>query len=74
MSYEYVRVAQVADGMFLFAIRSKSVLSPTQPPIQLVSGDVFLGVKWSVFEADHLHLSLRLGMYESISPLRCVSF
>jgi hypothetical protein len=42
-----------AMDFFLFITASKSVLEPTQPPIQLVSGILFPGVKWPGREANH---------------------
>jgi hypothetical protein len=40
-------------GIFLFTTASRTVLEPTQPPIQWVSGAVSLGVKRPGREADH---------------------
>jgi hypothetical protein len=40
--------------IFLFNTSSRSVLGPTQPPIQWVPGTLFLGLKRSGREADHL--------------------
>jgi hypothetical protein len=40
-------------GIFLFTTTSRTVLGPTQPPIQWVPGVLSLGVKWRWREADH---------------------
>jgi len=32
---------------------SRPFLEPSQPPIQWVTGDLFQGIKWQVWEADH---------------------
>jgi hypothetical protein len=40
-------------GIFLFTTASRTVLGPTQPPIECVSGALFLGVKWPGRKADH---------------------
>jgi hypothetical protein len=40
-------------GIFLFTIASRTVLGPTQPPIQRVPGAPSLGVKRPGREADH---------------------
>jgi hypothetical protein len=40
-------------GIFLFTTMSRTVLGPTQPPIQWVPGALSLGVKWPGHEADH---------------------
>jgi hypothetical protein len=40
-------------GIFLFTTASRTVLEPTQPPIQLVPGALSLGVKRPGREADH---------------------
>jgi hypothetical protein len=40
-------------GIFLFDTMSRPVLGPIQPPMQRVSGTLFLGVKRSGREADH---------------------
>jgi hypothetical protein len=40
-------------GIFLFTTVSRMALGPTQPPIQWVLGDLSLGVKQPVHEADH---------------------
>jgi hypothetical protein len=40
-------------GMLLFIPASSSVLGPTKPPIQWVSGALTLGIKRSGREADH---------------------
>jgi hypothetical protein len=39
--------------IFLFITASRTVLGPTQPPIQWVLGALSLGVKRPVREADH---------------------
>jgi hypothetical protein len=38
---------------FLFVTMSRSVLGPTQPPIQLVPGALSLGKEWLGSEDDH---------------------
>jgi hypothetical protein len=40
-------------GIFLFTTESRPTLGPTHPPIQGVSGSLFLGVKRQGREADH---------------------
>jgi hypothetical protein len=40
-------------GTFLFTSVSRLALRPTQPPIQYVKGDLFMGVKCPGLEADH---------------------
>jgi hypothetical protein len=40
-------------GTFLFTIASRTVLGPTQPPIQWVPGALSLGVKRPRCQADH---------------------
>jgi hypothetical protein len=40
-------------GIFLFTAASRTVLWPTQPPIQWVTGALSLGVKRPGHEADH---------------------
>jgi hypothetical protein len=40
-------------GIFLFTTASRMALRPTQPPIQWVSGALFLLVKWLGCKADH---------------------
>jgi hypothetical protein len=40
-------------GIFLFTTASRTILGPTQLPIQLVSGALSLGVKGPEREADH---------------------
>jgi hypothetical protein len=40
-------------GIFLFTTASRTVLGPTQPPIQWVPGDLSLGVKRPGREAGH---------------------
>jgi hypothetical protein len=40
-------------GIFLFTAASRTVLVPTQPPIQWVLGTLSLGVKRPGREADH---------------------
>jgi len=40
-------------GIFLFTTESRPALGPTQPPIQWVPEDLFLGVKQPGCEADH---------------------
>jgi hypothetical protein len=40
-------------GIFLFTTASRTVLGPTQPPIQWVTGALSLAVKWAKREADH---------------------
>jgi hypothetical protein len=40
-------------GIFLFTTASRTALWPTQPPIQWVPGDLYLGVKRLGREADH---------------------
>jgi hypothetical protein len=44
-------------GMFLFITASTPALGPTQPPIQWERGNLSLGVKRPVREADHSHTS-----------------
>jgi hypothetical protein len=39
-------------GIVLFTTASRTTLVPTQPPIQWVGGDPYLGVKWPGREAD----------------------
>jgi hypothetical protein len=39
--------------IFLFTTVSRTVLGPTQPPIQWIPGALSLGVKWLWCEADH---------------------
>jgi hypothetical protein len=39
--------------IFFFTTASRTVLGPTQPPIQCVTGTLFLGVKRPGREADH---------------------
>jgi hypothetical protein len=40
-------------SIFLFTTTSRTALGSTQPPIQWIPGDLFLGVKRPVREADH---------------------
>jgi hypothetical protein len=40
-------------GIFFFTTASRKALTPTQPPIQWVSGALSLGVKRLGREADH---------------------
>jgi hypothetical protein len=40
-------------GNFLFTTASRTALGPTQPPIQLVAGALYLGVKRPGREASH---------------------
>jgi hypothetical protein len=40
-------------GIFFFNTASRTVLGPTQPPIQWVRGALYLGVKRPGREADH---------------------
>jgi len=40
-------------GIFLFTTASRLVLTPTQPPIEKVTGVLSLGVKRPGCEADH---------------------
>jgi hypothetical protein len=47
-----------------FFIASRPALRSTQPPIQWVQGDLFLGVKQQWREADHFHLVRRLRTVE----------
>jgi hypothetical protein len=44
-------------GIFLFTTASRTILRPTQPPIQWVLGTLFLGVKRPGRTADHSHPS-----------------
>jgi hypothetical protein len=44
-------------GIFLFTTVSRPALEPTQPPIQWVSGVLYLGAKRPQREADHSTLS-----------------
>jgi hypothetical protein len=44
-------------GIFLFTTVSRTVLEPTQPPIQYKPGALSPGVKRLVSEADHLSQS-----------------
>jgi hypothetical protein len=44
-------------GIFLFTTASRPALGPTQPPIQWVTGNPFLGIKRPGREADHSHAS-----------------
>jgi hypothetical protein len=47
-------------GIFLFTTGSRKALGPTQPPIQCVSGALFLGVKRLGMKlTTHLHLESR---------------
>jgi hypothetical protein len=61
-------------GIFLFTTASRPALGPTQPPIQWVSGALYLGVKLSGREADHSTPSnakvKNAWSYTSISPIR----
>jgi len=41
-------------GIFFFTTTSRSALGPTQPPIQLVPGAVFLRIKRPRRETEHL--------------------
>jgi hypothetical protein len=45
--------SQQGLGIFLFTTASRPALGPTQPPIQLVPGVLFLEVKRQGREADH---------------------
>jgi hypothetical protein len=56
-------------GVFLFTAASRTVLGPTQPPIQWVSGALSFGVKRPGREADHSHLVPRSIMRGAILPL-----
>jgi len=63
-------------GIFLFDIASRTVLGPTQPPIQWVPGSLSLGVKRPGCEADHSPSSsaevkecVELYIYSSNTPL-----
>jgi hypothetical protein len=40
-------------GIFLFTTASRTILGPTQPPIQWLPGALSLGVNRPVREADH---------------------
>jgi hypothetical protein len=40
-------------GIFLFTTASRTVLEPTQPPIQWVPGDLSVAVKRPELEIDH---------------------
>jgi hypothetical protein len=44
-------------GIFLFTTAFRTALGPTQPPIQWVTGALYLGVKRPGREADHSHPS-----------------
>jgi hypothetical protein len=61
-------------GIFLFTTASRMALGPTQPPIQLVSGALSLGVKRPGCEADHSHPSSaevrNAWSYTSNPPIR----
>jgi hypothetical protein len=39
-------------GIFLFTTASRTALGPTQTPIQWIAGALYMGVKWSGYEAD----------------------
>jgi hypothetical protein len=59
-----------ALGVFLFTTASRTVLGPTQPPIQWVPGTLSLGVKRPGREADHSSpSSAEVRMRGAISPL-----
>jgi hypothetical protein len=61
-------------GIFLFTTASRTVLVPTQPPIQWVPGALSLAVKRRAREADHSPPSSakvkNAWSYTSISPIR----
>jgi hypothetical protein len=48
-----VKFSAQGQEMFVFSIMSRSVLGPTEYPVQWVLGAVFPGVKRQVLEADH---------------------
>jgi hypothetical protein len=49
--------ALAGSGTFCLATMSRLALEPTKPPVQLVMGILFPGVKWLGHEADHSPLS-----------------
>jgi hypothetical protein len=64
--------------IFLFTIAPRTVLGPTQPPIQWVPGALSLGVNQSGREADHSHPSsaevkecVELYIHSPNTPSRC---
>jgi hypothetical protein len=60
--------------IFLFSTASRTVLRPTQPPIQFVPGDLSLRVKQPTCEADHsCPSSAEIKNVGAIPPLpRCL--
>jgi len=59
-------------GIFLFAMNSRLVLEPAQPPTQCVLGTLSLGVKWPGCEADHSPLSSAKVRNISIFMAQCL--
>jgi hypothetical protein len=56
-------------GIFLLTTGSRPALGPNHPPLQWLSGALFLGAKRPGREADNLHLVLRSRMRGAIPPL-----
>jgi hypothetical protein len=50
---DYSKVFRRRLGFFVFTTASRTVLGPTQPPIQWVPGALSLGVRQVAREADH---------------------
>jgi hypothetical protein len=67
-------VSRQGLGFFLFTIESRTVLGPTQPPIQWAPGALSLGVKLPGREADHSPSSSaevkNAWSYTSTPPMR----